>query len=198
MTSMDDRMADFPVDPLFLERWSPRAFDKSAITEHDLMTLFEAARWAPSSYNAQPWRFVFALRDTPSWTRFLDLLNRFNRSWAANAAAIIFVISDRMIQTAGDVEPLPSRSHSFDAGAAWALLALQATRLGLHTHGMVGVDFERAHAELAVPDRFQIEMAVAVGRRANESILPSNLREREKPTGRIQIAEFAFEGRMRV
>src|SRR5258706_3592829 len=118
MTSMDDRLPDFPVDPLFLERWSPRTFDQSAITERDLMTLFEAARWAPSSYNAQPWRFVFALRETPSWTRFLDLLNRFNRSWAANAAAIIFIISDRMIQPTGDVEPLRPRRHRLNPEAA--------------------------------------------------------------------------------
>jgi len=124
MTSMDDRHPDFPVDPLFLERWSPRAFDQTSIGERDLMTLFEAARWAPSSYHAQPWRFVYALRETASWTRFLDLLNPFNRSWAENAAAIIFIISDSLIQPTADAEPMPSHSHSFDAGAAWALLAL--------------------------------------------------------------------------
>ncbi len=97
---------------------------KLPLENADLMTLFEAARWAPSSYNAQPWRFVYALRETASWTRFLDLLNPFNRSWAENAAAIIFIISDSLIQPTADVEPMPSHSHSFDAGAAWALLAL--------------------------------------------------------------------------
>jgi nitroreductase len=89
MTAMRDRHPDFPVDPLFLDRWSPRAFDQTSIRERDLMTLFEAARWAPSCNNAQPWRFVYALRETASWTRFLDLLNPFNRSWAENAAAWI-------------------------------------------------------------------------------------------------------------
>ena len=196
MTSMDDRHPDFPVDPLFLERWSPRAFDQTSIGERDLMTLFEAARWAASSYNAQPWRFVYALRETASWTRFLDLLNPFNRSWAENAAAIIFIISDSLIQPTADVEPMPSHSHSFGAGAAWALLALQATRRGLHTRGMVGVDFERARTELAVPNRFRIE--VAVGRRTNKSTLPANLQAREKPSSRKQIAEFSFEGRFQV
>ena len=182
------------VDPLFLERWSPRAFDGSAIPQADLDTIFDAARWAPSAFNYQPWRFLYAHRDTPDWPRFLDLLLPFNQQWVQHAGALIYILSDTVMQSPGSDEAKPSHSHSFDAGAAWALLALQATRLGYHSHAMTGVDFDRARAELAVPDRFRIEAAVAIGRQGDKSILPEALQARETPSGRNEIADFATAG----
>lgn len=185
------------VDPLFLDRWSPRAFDSSAIPQADLDTIFDAARWAPSAFNYQPWRFLYATRDSADWNRFLGLLLPFNQSWVERASALIFVLSDTLTAAPGSEDFKPSHSHSFDAGAAWALLALQATRLGYHTHGMTGVDFERARAELGVPDRFRIEAAVAIGRIADKSVLPETLQAREAPSGRKEIAEFVTAGNFR-
>lgn len=182
------------VDSLFLDRWSPRAFDSSAIPQADLDTIFDAARWAPSAFNYQPWRFLYAHRDDADWQRFLELLLPFNQGWVKNAGAIVFILSDTLMAAPGAEDYKPSHSHSFDAGAAWALLALQATRLGYHTHGMTGVDFDKARAELAVPERFRIEAAVAIGRQGDKSVLPEALQAREEPSDRKPIESFAHQG----
>jgi nitroreductase len=182
------------VEPLFLERWSPRAYDGSAITQNDLETIFDAARWAPSAFNYQPWRFLYAHRDSADWERFLALLAPFNQTWVKNAGAIVFILSDTLMAAPGSDDYKPSHSHSFDAGAAWALLALQATRLGYHAHGMTGVDFDKARAELSVPERYRIEAATAIGRQGDKSVLPEALQEREEPSGRHAVESFAFAG----
>ena len=110
---MTDRQPDFPIDPIFHTRWSPRAFAPEPMPETDLLRALEAARWAPSAYNVQPWRFVYALRGDAFWERFLDVLVPFNRSWAANASALVFVVSDTLLRYEGELSP--SRSHAFDA-----------------------------------------------------------------------------------
>jgi len=183
-----------PVEPLFLDRWSPRAFDASSIPQADLDTIFEAARWAPSAFNYQPWRLLYATRDGEDWGRFLGLLLPFNQSWVQNASALIFILSDTLITTRGSEDAKPSHSHSFDAGAAWVLMALQATRLGYHSHAMTGIDFTKARQELDVPERFRIEAAVAIGRIADKTILPEALQAREAPSGRKDISEFVGVG----
>lgn len=188
----DTRTADYPIEPGFLERWSPRAFDGSTLSIEDLMPLFEAARWAPSSYNVQPWRFLYALRDTPDWQRFLDLLIPFNQDWAKTASALVIVVSDTQMGE-GD-QAKPSHSHSFDAGAAWAHLALQAHAQGLYTHGMTGVDFDKARSVLQVPERFRVEAAIAIGRIGDPAGLPEALRARETPSGRRPVNESVAAG----
>lgn len=190
----DPRTVERAVDPLFLERWSPRAFDSSALPQADLDTIFDAARWAPSAFNYQPWRFLYAHRETADWDRFLGALLPFNQGWVRNASVIVYILSDTQMAAPGSDDFKPSHSHSFDAGAAWALLALQATRLGYHTHGMTGVDFDAARQELGVPDRFRIEAAIAIGRQADKAILPETLQAREAPSGRKPVEEFAFAG----
>ena len=190
---MTSRQPDHPIDPLFLERWSPRAFDGSDIPDADLMTLFEAARWAPSAFNSQPWRFLYAKKGDPNWERFLGLLIPWNQGWAHSASVLIYFLSDSLMETKPGVLT-ESHSHSFDTGAAWASLALQATRLGYHAHGMSGVDFERARSELHVPDRFRIEAAAVVGRIGDPAALDEKLRAREKPSGRKPISDLAFTG----
>ena len=194
MTQFETRTADYDIEPLFLQRWSPRAFSGEAIAESELMRLFEAARWAPSSYNAQPWRILYARRDTPAWPRFLDLLNPFNRGWAQHAAAILVMLSKVTMRPPGSPTESPSHSHSFDTGAAWANLALQATAMGWHTHGMVGFDMARTTAELAIPDGYRLEAAIAVGRRGEKASLPEPLQAREVPNGREPVGNFAFKG----
>ena len=187
------RTADHPVAPIFLDRWSPRAFDGSIIPDADLMTIFEAARWAPSSFNYQPWRLLYAKREDAEWARFLDLLIPFNQSWAHSASVLIYFLSDTQMEFVPG-QANPSHSHSFDTGAAWACLALQATMIGYHAHGMVGVDFDRARAELKVPDRYRFEAAAVIGRVGGLETLDEKLRAREVPSDRKPIAEFAYRG----
>lgn len=197
MTKANDRVADHPIDAQFLERWSPRSFTGEAIPEAELMTLFEAARWAPSSYNSQPWRFVYARRDTPSWDGFFGLLNPFNQSWAKDAAAIIVALSKSTMLPPGKDREIPSHSHSYDAGAGWAYLALQASLSGWAAHAMVGFDMDTAFAQLQVPQGYRIEASIAIGRRGDKGLLPEVMQTREEPNGRNPIGQFVMEGRFR-
>ena len=190
---MSVRQPDHPVEGLFLERWSPRAFDRSEMPDADLFTVLEAARWAPSAFNAQPWRLLYARRESADWERYQSLLMPFNRVWAQNASVLIFILSDTL-QESKSGERSPSRTHSFDTGAAWASLALQATALGYHAHGMAGVEWDLARAELKVPDQFRFEAACVIGRIAPPETLDERLREREAPSGRKPIGEFAYAG----
>jgi nitroreductase len=187
------RMAHHPVDPLFTRRWSPRAYDRSILPDADLHTIFEAARWAPSAFNWQPWRFLYAKREGPDWQRFLSLLVPFNQGWAHNASVLIYICSDTLIETRPG-RPEPAHTHSFDAGAAWASMALQATMLGYHAHGMSGVEWDRARAELKVPERFRIDAACVIGKVGPLDVLDEKLRAREIPSDRKPVADFAFAG----
>jgi nitroreductase len=194
MINASPRQSAYEIDPLILERWSPRAFDSSAISDAELNSLFEAARWAPSAFNVQPWRFHYARRDTALFDRFLAGLIPFNQSWAKNASLLIYVLSDTLAPSKPGADPQVSHSHSFDAGAAWVLLALQATRLGLHAHAMSGIDLPKVREVLNVPAQFRIEAAIAVGRIGDKSVLPESLQAREAPSGRKPISEFVSEG----
>lgn len=185
---MTDRSTDTPLNRIFLDRWSPRAFDGTALSQIDLRTLFDAARWAPSAFNAQPWRLLYAARGDANWDRFLALLVPANQAWAKTASLLIFFVS------ATTSRGKPSHSHSFDTGSAWMSLALQAQIMGLHAHGMTGVDFDAARAALDVPDDFRIEAAAAVGRQTDPSVLPEALRDKEAPSDRRPIEEIAFAG----
>ena len=190
---MSTRQPDHPVEPLFTERWSPRAFDRSVMPDADLLTVLEAARWAPSAFNAQPWRLLYAKRESADWERFVGLLMPFNQVWARNASVLAYILSDTLFE-GRDGEPVPSRTHSFDAGAAWATLALQATALGYHTHGMAGVEWDQVREVLGVPERFRVEAGLVIGRIASPDTLDEKLRAREAPSGRRTIGEFAFAG----
>jgi nitroreductase len=194
VTTANHRTADHAVNPIFLERWSPRAFTPDAISEAELQTFFEAARWAPSSYNSQPWRFVYARRGTAHWDRLLGLLNPFNQSWAQHAAALVIVVSRQAMAVPGKAEEIPSYSHSFDAGAAWAQFALQATFSGWQAHGMTGFDQDRAMTELNVPTGYRVEAAVAIGKPGDKSQLPEALQARETPSQRNSLSASVFEG----
>jgi nitroreductase len=194
MTTINGRTADHPIEPIFLERWSPRAFDETALSETEMMTILEAGRWAPSSYNSQPWTFIYALRGTPEWNKLLGLLIEFNQSWAHRAGALLFMVSSETMQPPGAEKPVPAYSHSFDTGAAWGFIALQALKMGLHTHGMVGFDKERAVTELNVPPGHRVEAAIAIGRMGDISVLPEGLQAREVPSPRKPLSASAFAG----
>jgi nitroreductase len=192
--TLNSRTADHSIDPVFLERWSPRAYDGQPVPREDLMTMLEAARWAPSSYNSQPWRFLYAIKDGPHWEQFLGLLVEFNRSWCKDAGALLVLLSKSTMTVPGKEGEVPSHSHSHDAGAGWAYFALQATRMGYQAHGMVGFDMDRAFTELGVPIGYRVEQMIAVGRRGDPARLPESVRAREQPNARRPIGESAFEG----
>ena len=184
------RKADYPIDSVFLDRWSPRAMSGEPISEEELFTLFEAARWAPSSFNNQPWRILYARRDTPHWPVFFNLLVEFNQSWAKHAAALALFISKKTFDHNGE----PALTHSFDTGAAWENLALQGALKGLVIHGMQGFDYDKARTALNVPEGFNVEAMVVIGKPGPKEDLSEKLQERENPSDRRKLTETAFEG----
>ncbi len=186
----DTRTADYPIDSLFLDRWSPRAMSGEEISEPELMSLFEAARWAPSSYNNQPWRILYARRQSEQWPLFFDLLAAPNKAWAQRAALLLLFIS----KTTFDHNGKPSITHSFDTGAAWENLALQGTMKGYVVHGMQGFDYERAKTVLGIPDGFQVEAMAAIGKPGQVELLPETLQMRESPSDRRKLEETVCEG----
>lgn len=194
MTIGNARKSQYPIAPLFLERWSPRAFSNEMMPEQDLLTILEAGRWAPSSQNHQPWRFIYALRGSEHWDEFLSLLIEFNQSWVKSAAALLFVVSRTHSGEISSAEQEPIYSHSFDAGAAWAMIALQAHLSGFEAHGMTGIHFDKAPEILAIPEGFRLECAVAIGRIGDRNQLPEALRAREVPSSRRPLLEVAFNG----
>ena len=184
------RKADYPIEPLLLDRWSPRAMSGEEISREELMRLFEAARWAPSSFNTQQWRALYARRGTQHWQTFFDLLVDANKAWAKSAAVLVVFISRKLF----DHDDEPSVTHSYDCGAAWENLALQGFQQGLVVHGMQGFDYERARKELAIPDEFQVEAMAAVGKPGPKELLPEKLQARESPSDRRKLSESVFEG----
>ena len=185
------RKVENNINPLFVNRWSPRAMSGEEISHDDLMGLFEAARWAPSSYNNQPWRFIYAMRNTDHWQRLFSLLIDWNKIWAQNAAVIVAVISRKNFE----FNEKPAITHQFDAGAAWENLALEATTRGLVTHGMQGFDYNEARKALQVPDSFDVMAMIAIGKLGQKENLPSDLQEREYPSDRKSLKEIVMEGK---
>jgi len=191
------RQADYPVSPLFLARWSPRAFTGEPIPIETLLTIFEAARWAPSASNSQPWRFVYARRDTPAWDSFLRFLIPYNQSWAHATSALVVVLSKATFTSPGKTEKTTSWTASFDTGAAWASLAFQAHKLGWAAHGMGGFDHEAARRVIKAPEEYRLEAVVAIGKRGEPESLPKRLQANEKPNARRPLTETVFEGELR-
>jgi nitroreductase len=194
MTKTTGRVADHAIDPIFLDRWSPRAFTGAAMTHETLLSLFEAARWAPSAANAQPWRFVYGHRGTEAFDAIYDTLDEGNRRWADKASVLAVIVSETHRKNAAG-EMRPAYSHAFDTGAAWAYLALQAIHAGYHAHGMGGIDRDRAMQVLGIPDGFRVEAGLAIGKIAAKETLPEDLMKREVPSGRKPVADFISEGR---
>jgi nitroreductase len=184
------RKPSFEITTLLLNRWSPRSMTGEEISQDALMSLFEAARWAPSSFNNQPWRFVYAKRNTEHWNRFFSLLNEGNKIWAKDAAALVVVLSRKNFE----YNEKPSITHQFDSGAAWENLALEAASQGIVTHGMQGFDYERARQELNVPDNFDVMAMIAIGKRGPRENLPPKLQEKEFPNDRKPLQEIVMEG----
>ncbi|GIW88429.1 MAG: nitroreductase [Isosphaeraceae bacterium] len=184
------RQADHPIQPLFLQRWSSRAMNGQPVSASDLARLFEAARWAPSTYNEQEWRFLYAHRDGPHWPTFFDLLMEANQVWCRQAGVLVVVLSHKVFSRNGKPNPV----HTFDAGLATQNLLLQATTMGLVSHPMAGFDRARARLALKIPDAYEVEAMIAIGHPGDPSSLPPELAALEVPSGRKPIADFAREG----
>lgn len=186
----DHRKADHPIESIFVDRWSPRAMSGESITDGELNSLFEAARWAPSSYNEQPWRMLYATRGSEHWPRFVDFLVEANRVWADKAAVLIAFTASKVFSRNGRPNPV----HEFDCGSAWENLALQGAKMGLVVHGMAGFDADKVKKSCNVPDDYSIIAMAAVGRPGDPDALPENLRKIEVPSPRKPIKEIALEG----
>lgn len=192
MTEPTPRQPDHAIDPLFLERRSPRQFTGEALPEAELMRMIEAARWAPSSYNSQPWRFLYALRGDAHWDTFFGLLVPGNQKWVAGTGAILFLVSNARMKVGDELKP--SYSHSLDAGAASLAFQLQAIRQGWHAHGMTGFDHDRAPEVLNLPEHHRVEAAYAIGRAIPWDRLDAEQQAREQPNGRRPITDFTHAG----
>jgi nitroreductase len=184
------RQANHPIESIFLRRWSPRAMTGETISPEELLTLFEAARWAPSTYNEQEWRFLYAFRDTPHWQTFFDLLMPANQVWCAQAAVLIVLASHKVFERNGKPNPV----HTLDTGAAMENLLLQAAVMNVVAHGMAGFDRDRAREALSIPDDYDVEAMLAIGRPGDPEKLPEELRSREVPSGRRPLQEVICEG----
>jgi nitroreductase len=187
------RKPTYPIDSLFLNRWSSRSMTGEELDDNEIMTLFEAARWAPSSFNNQPWRFIYAKRNSQYWDRIFNLLLEGNKRWANNAAVLVVVVSNKNFEYNDQY----SITHQYDAGAAWENLALQASLKGLVAHGMQGFDYERARKELEIPDNFDVVAMIAIGKRGPKDKLPEDLQKKELPNGRKPLSEIVMEGMFR-
>lgn len=188
------RSMTFEINPVIVSRWSPRSFVPSEITDKELFSLFESARWAPSSSNSQPWRFIYAKRDSENWNDFFNLLIDFNKQWCADASALVVIVSRKNFESNGQ----PSTTHQFDTGAAWENLAIQAVSQGLVTHAMAGFDYAKAKSTLEVPDDFEVLAMIAIGKRGPKDKLSPELQARETPNTRKPLSEIVMDGKFGV
>jgi len=185
------RKTSSEIEPLILNRWSSRAMSGEYISDEELMSLFEAARWAPSSNNNQPWRFIYTKKYSDEWNIFFSFLADANKLWAHNAAALIVIISKKTF----DYNDKPSKSHSFDAGAAWENLALEAINKGLLIRGIGGFDYETAKKILNIPDDYEVEIMVAVGKPGSVENLHEMFKDKNIPSLRKPISEIVMKGK---
>jgi len=176
------RQAEFDIDPLFLKRWSPRSFLDKEVPEEVLMRVFEAARWAPSANNSQPWRFIIARTKTDR-EKFHSFIFERNLQWCEKAPVLAVLVSDK-----------EDGAYAFDAGTAWGYLALQAAKEGLITHAMGGFDKDKARELLNVPDTFDVQIVIAIGYQGEKEALPEDFQTREQPSNRRPLKESIFEG----
>jgi len=189
-----ERTPEYSVDPLFPQRWSPRALTGEPIEEATLLSFFEAARWAPSAYNSQPWRFIYGRAGNPAWQPIFDALIPFNQEWAQRASALVVVLSKTRWVPPGKDEAQALDTHAFDTGAAWASLAFQARLAGWYTHAQGGFDHAVLRRNLSIPDDYAIHAIVAIGRLGDKAILPEGLQVREQPNERQPVKALAAEG----
>jgi nitroreductase len=181
-----------PIHEILTHRWSPRAFDARPVEPEKLRALFEAARWASSSYNAQPWHFIVAIKDDPAnFKRVLECFVEFNQGWAKSAPVVAISVAGMKFQHNGE----PNRHSFHDVGQAAATMALQATALGLQVHQMAGILPDKARKVFHIPEGFEAVAGIALGYPGDPASLPEQLRERELGARqRKPASSFVFTG----
>ena len=181
-----------PIEPLLQRRWSPRAFASKPVERDVLFKLFEAARWAPSSFNEQPWRYIVATQENPEWLQEVQSALSPGNAWATKAPVLICTVA----QLAFAKKPKPNRHAFHDVGAASENLLLQAVALGLFGHQMAGFDVEKARAVFQIPEGYDPVAMMALGYPAVLESLTEEQRANEaRPRVRRPIEEFVFHGR---
>lgn len=180
----------YPIHPLILARWSPRAFDERPVPSGKICTVLEAARWAPSSFNEQPWRFIVGTRDTTpeTWHKLADILLPAN-SWAKKAPVLFLSVAKQTFSHNGS----PNRHASHDVGLAVENLVLQAQDLGLYSHQMAGIDVSKAQTLFSIPAGYEPMAAIALGYPGDPAMLSDELKARElSPRTRKPLQELFF------
>lgn len=186
--------ADHPLHPLIANRWSPRAYDAARPVEHaKLLSVLEAARWAPSSMNEQPWSFIVASReDADGFARLLSCLVEGNQKWARNAPVLMIAVAKRHFERGG----APNRHATHDVGLALSNMATQATAMELAVHFMAGFEPAKARQACDIPETHEPITMLALGYAAEPSMLPDDLKQRElAPRVRKSLKDFVFEGK---
>jgi nitroreductase len=181
---------DHPIHPLLADRWSPYAFDPRPVSAEDLRSIFEAARWAPSSYNEQPWRYVLATKDDAvEHERLLSCLVEGNRVWASNAPVLALgIVVDRFVRN-----DKPNAAAEHDLGLAAGNICVEATARGLYVHQMIGILPDRARDLYGIPDGHRALTGLAIGYKADPSALDEKLRQRDTAERtRRPLADFVF------
>ena len=183
---------DHPIHDLMRDRWSPRAFGSGSVTPEQVLSVLEAARWAPSCFNDQPWSFLVGFRGDETWQGIHDCLVPANQAWAAAAPVLMLSMAHEMFVETGK----PNRHARYDTGQAVAALALQATDLGLFVHQMGGFDADAARARFSIPPNQTPMAAIALGHAGDPDALPEAVAERERaPRERVPVSTFTFAGK---
>jgi nitroreductase len=186
---------DYPIDELIKKRWSPVVFGNQPLEQEKILSLFEAARWAPSCFNEQPWSFIIADKSTPEdFAMMLSCLSEGNRLWAQSAQLLIISVAKLHFDHNGK----PNRHAWYDTGAAVMNLVLQATALGLHAHQMAGFSVEKTREYYHIPETHEPVTAIAIGYPGDSVSLTEDLRKRnEAARKRKPVSAFAFTGSWR-
>ncbi len=189
MKTVNSRTTKYEINDLFLKRSSSLAMSGEAVSRDEVLTLLEAGRWAPSAFNAQPWRFIYALKGTTDFDLFLSFIKESNQVWCKRAGALIVLFSKKTMNDK------PNPLNIFDAGSAWENIALQGAGMNLVIHGMAGYDKGILRKELNIGDDYEIDLMIAVGRKGKIEDLPEGLRQRENPNSRNELETMVFEGK---
>lgn len=175
--------------PIILNRWSPRAFSAEMINNNSLERIFEAARWAPSSSNDQPWRFIVGKKGEGTWQLILEILDGFNQKWAKHAPVLALTIG----KTLSDKQGKPSRTYTYDVGQSISYITFQAMNEGIFVHQMGGLDRQKAAEIFKVPEDFKVLTAFAMGYMGELEILEENFQKMEKaPRKRHSLHHLVF------
>ncbi|MEI6061125.1 MAG: nitroreductase family protein [Bacteroidota bacterium] len=181
---------DYPVHPLIEARWSPRAYSPEPVEDKKLQSIFEAARWAASASNLQPWYFLVGMKGDEVYDKIFSTLVEFNKMWVINAPVLVLAIA-RNTNAKGE----PNKSYAYDLGQSVAILSLQAMAEGIYTHQMTGFDSGEAARLLEIPEDYSVLVAFTLGYRSDPEILHPNLEKLEiSPRERRPAGETVFTG----